>query len=104
MDMSYDPAVAGNGLSDGDVIDLEPTVAVDLGASVGPRPSARVGLVEGSLASLAGETHELRRRRLLEAAAFLAATFGTLLVWVFVSDNPGTLTAEGSPYSLRVGM
>ena len=59
---------------------------------------------ERTLASLAGETDTLRRRRLLAAAVFLAATYGLLTVWVFASDNPGTLTAEGSRYSLRVGL
>jgi eukaryotic-like serine/threonine-protein kinase len=63
-----------------------------------------VAMVEGSLASLAGETEALRRARLLAAAVSLAATFGVLLVWVFVSANPGTLTVEGSRFSLRVGM
>ena len=61
-------------------------------------------MVEGSLASLAGETETLRRTRLLAAAVSLAATFCVLLVWVFVSANPGTLTVEGSRFSLRVGM
>ena len=35
---------------------------------------------------------------------FLAATYGLLVVWVFASENPGTLTADGSRYSLRVGL
>ncbi len=61
-------------------------------------------MAEGTLASLAVETDTLRRRRLFAAAVFLAGTFGLLGVWVFASDNPGTLTAEGSPYSLRVGL
>ena len=46
----------------------------------------------------------LRRQRLLAAAVFLAATFGLLFAWVFASDNPATLTAEGSRYSFRVGL
>ncbi len=66
-----------------------------------PGPSS---LAEGTLASLAGETETLRRSRLLAAAVFLAATFGLLVVWVFASDNPGTLTVDGSRYSLRVGL
>ena len=61
-------------------------------------------MAEGTLASLAGETDTLRRRRLLAAAVFLAAAFGVLGVWVFASSNPGTLTAEGSRYSLRLGL
>jgi eukaryotic-like serine/threonine-protein kinase len=63
-----------------------------------------MAMVEGSLASLAGETETLRRTRLLAAAVALAATFCVLLVWVFVSANPGTLTVEGSRFSLRVGL
>ena len=55
-----------------------------------------MALVEGRSSSLTDETHSLRRRRLLAAAVFLAATFGLLTLWVFVSDNPGTLTAGGS--------
>jgi tRNA A-37 threonylcarbamoyl transferase component Bud32 len=58
----------------------------------------------GTLASLANETEILRRNRLLAAALFLAATFGVLMVWVFVSDNPGTLSVAGSRFSLRVGL
>ena len=97
-------------LPDAEVIELEPTMHVDRAEPWAARPPVRTSLgppwaiVEGSLASLAGETDTLRRRRLLAAAVFLAATFGLLLVWVFASDNPGTLTAEGSRYSLRVGL
>ena len=94
-----------------EVIELEPTMTHGAGPSLWadsasgsyqPRPAVAMG--EGSLASLAGETDTLRRRRLLAAAVSLAATFGLLLVWVFASDNPGTLTVEGSRYSLRVGL
>ncbi len=66
--------------------------------------SAHVALVAGTMASLGAETHSLLRRRLLGAAVFLAATSGFLLFWIFLSDNPGTLTAEGSRFSLRVGL
>ena len=75
-------------------IELEPTIH---------RAGEAIALREGSLASFAGETDTLRRKRLLAAAVFLAATLGLLCSWVFVSDNPGTLTVEGSSYSLRVG-
>jgi serine/threonine-protein kinase len=89
-----------------EMVELEPTQHLDLSdpltmealSAVGPG----VAMPEGTLASLAGETDALRRRRLLAAAIFLAATFGLLTVWVFASDNPGTLTVEGSRYSLRV--
>ncbi|MGP0069455.1 MAG: serine/threonine-protein kinase [Isosphaeraceae bacterium] len=93
-----------------DVIDLEPTMAaapalpLGDGSSQTYRPGPAVGMVEGSLASLAGETDTLRRSRLLAASMFLAGTYGLLCVWVFASDNPGTLTEEGSRYSLRVGL
>ncbi len=68
-----------------------------------PRPAA-VAMAEGTLASLAGETDTLRRKRLLAASVFLAATFGVLVAWVFASENPGTLTPDGSPFSLRLGL
>ena len=93
-----------------EVIELEPTMHVDradlwaesASGSYQPRPA--VGINEGSLASLAGETETLRRRRLFAAAVSLTAIFGVLCVWVFASDNPGTLTVEGSRFSLRVGL
>ena len=93
-----------------EVIELEPTMTMELfqsgagSASGSYRPRPAVGIGEGSLASLAGETETLRRRRLFAAAVSLTATFGVLCVWVFASDNPGTLTVEGSRYSLRVGL
>ncbi len=92
-----------------EVIELEPTLHVDLadpmaaGSTAALRPEA-FAMAEGTLASLAGETDTLRRRRLLAAAVFLAATYGLLTVWVFASDNPGTLTAEGGRFSFRVAM
>lgn len=63
-----------------------------------------MSLVEQTVASRTGETDKLRRSRLVAAAACLAATFGLLLIWEFVSGNPGTLTVEGSRFSLRVGL
>jgi serine/threonine-protein kinase len=97
-------------LPGGDVIELEPTIRVDraelwAGDDSGSyHPGPAVAIVEGSLASLTGETETLRRRRLFAAAIFMTAAFAVLLVWVFASDNPATLTAEGSRYSLRVGL
>jgi len=82
--------------ADGDEeIELEPTINQ---AGV---PTAFRG---GSLASFTGDTDTLRRQRLLASAVFLAATMGLLCSWVFASDNPATLTVEGSRYSLRVGL
>jgi serine/threonine-protein kinase len=68
------------------------------------RPSAAAAPVDSSTPSLTGETDVLRRRRLLAAAVSLAVTFALLLIWVFGSGNPGTLSAEGSRFSLRVGL
>jgi tRNA A-37 threonylcarbamoyl transferase component Bud32 len=91
-----------------EVVELEPTMEVELAeplASAGSRAlGPAVALVEGSLASLAGETDTLRRQRLLASAVFLAMAFGLICSWVFASDNPGTLTADGSRFSLRVGL
>src|SRR5579883_413565 len=56
------------------------------------------------LPTSSGETDFLRRRRLLAAAAFLAVVNGLVMVCLFASDNPGTLTVEGSRFSLRVGL
>jgi tRNA A-37 threonylcarbamoyl transferase component Bud32 len=95
----------------GGVIEPEPTVhgdparAGDGKAAVAtPRPGLTVALEQGSLASLTAETDTLRRRRLLAAAVSLAVAFGLLCAWVFASANPGTLTVEGSRYSLRAGL
>jgi serine/threonine-protein kinase len=46
----------------------------------------------------------LRRSRLLAAAVFLAATYGLLTAWAYLSDSPGTLTAEGGRLSVRVAL
>jgi serine/threonine-protein kinase len=59
---------------------------------------------QGPLPSSSGETDMLRRRRLLAAAVFLAVVNGLVMVCLFASDNPGTFTAEGSRFSLRVGL
>ncbi len=89
-----------------ELIELEPTLHVDLAdpSAAGSLAALRPGVAppEGTVASLAGETDTLRRRRLLAASVFLAATYGLLAVWVFASDNPGTLTADGGRLSLRV--
>ena len=92
---TFTVADAGN---DPGVIDLEPTLTLELAFSEAARGGSghragAVAIAEATLASLASETDILRRQRLLAAAVFLAATFGLLLTWVFVSDNPGTLSA-----------
>src|SRR5262245_59766808 len=97
-------------LSEAEVFELEPTLNLELADYGGgadhaaPRAGAGVALVEGTLASFASDTDTLRRQRLLAAAVFLTATFGLLFCWVFASDNPGTMTVDGSRYSLRVGL
>jgi serine/threonine-protein kinase len=66
-----------------DVIELEPTMQFELLGPTEERAGARVGIVEGSVASLASEIHTLRRRRLGSAALFLAVVFAVLLCWSF---------------------
>src|SRR5947207_14282905 len=56
------------------------------------------------LPSSSSEADMLRRRRLLAAASFLAVVNGLLMVCLFASDHPGTLTGEGNRFSLRVGL
>ena len=56
------------------------------------------------LSSSAGETDTLRRKRLLAAATFLAAVNAVVTFWLLVSDDPGTFTAQGGLFSLRVGL
>jgi len=73
------------GLFNDDLIELEPTVQVEI-ASV-PEARAGVGLVEGSVASLAGKIHTLRRRRLGSAALFLAVACGVLFLWFLFTAN-----------------
>jgi eukaryotic-like serine/threonine-protein kinase len=89
-----------------ELIELEPSMQLDLGGSPlagSPgAPLAALASPEGSLASLAGETDTLRRRRLLAASVFLAATYGVLTVWVFASDNPATFGEDGGRLSTRV--
>jgi serine/threonine-protein kinase len=92
------------------VVELEPTIQLELADAApsswwAPRSLAEgIGIVQGSAMSLASETQDLRRRRLLAASVFLAATYGLLFAWVFSSRNVGTLTASGSYFSLRAGL
>src|SRR5262249_42483963 len=96
---------------DAEVIELEPTLQLELADprvagydATSRRPGAGIALAAGTLASLAGDADTLKRTRLLAASVFLAAMFSLLMVWVFASDNPGTLTVEGGRFSLRVGL
>jgi serine/threonine-protein kinase len=95
----------------GDATELEPALragparAGDGGGAVArPRPKLTVALQQGSLPSLTAETDTLRHRRLLAAAVALAAFYGLYTAWAFASSNAGTLTAQGSRFSLRVGL
>jgi serine/threonine-protein kinase len=93
-----------------EVVEVEPTLSPDRGEPVAGRasslyvPGLPVAIVEESLPSLTTETDTLRRQRLFAAAASLAAIYGLLLIWIFASANPGTLTVGGSRFSLRVGL
>jgi serine/threonine-protein kinase len=90
---TYQDSPPPGGVFDGEVIELEPTVLLDLSApeatEAGPRSVAPgIALVEGSLASLAGETHDLCTRRLRAAALFLAVTLGLVFVWSLINHHP----------------
>jgi hypothetical protein len=112
MPPSDDPYATNAGLVDSDVLELEPTAF--LGAiphTYGTEPhdftratrhTSPVAFVEGSMASLSGETHDLKRERLRSAGIAGAAIFGLVMIWVFESNNPGTLAVDGSPYSIRL--
>jgi hypothetical protein len=97
MSHPHDPISNSNAdLADGDEeIELEPTIQP---------PVAGIALRGGSLASLSSETDTLRRSRLFAAAVFVAVLFGLLCTWAYASENPATLTVDGSRYSLRVGL
>jgi tRNA A-37 threonylcarbamoyl transferase component Bud32 len=92
--------------TDDELIALEPTHTYDMagaaatGYLAGTNPG--MALPEATLASMVGELDTLRRSRLLAASVFLAATYAILCVWVYASDNPGTLTVSGDRFSLRV--
>jgi serine/threonine-protein kinase len=95
-------------LPDPEVIDLEPTMDVAVAEPwtvKGVAPSLAPAPAGGALASLAGETHSLRRRRLAAAALFLTLTFAVVLVWRLVSYGLGgdawvTLTTGGLRFAI----
>jgi serine/threonine-protein kinase len=91
-----------------DEIELEPTMAAGVGEAadvVAPDSSdagPAVALVEGSLASLRGATHTLRRSRLAAAALFLAVAFGVVLLWsLFGSDLGASAWVGWTTMALR---
>ena len=83
----------GNDEADSDLVDLEPTMLLNLadpgGGAPGPKPSAGVGMREGSLASMTGEINSLRQDRLRSCAIFLAVAYGVIFFWIL-----GTSTAR----------
>jgi serine/threonine-protein kinase len=74
-------------LPDPEVIDLEPTEHLTVGEEIPtrvaspPRVGAMPAMLEGTLASMAGETNTLRRSRLAATAFLLALIYLVLLVW-----------------------
>jgi serine/threonine-protein kinase len=99
-----------NAQDDHDLISLEPTVEINLADHLagtrGPLTHANplVAMMSGTMSSFGNESDILRRQRLLGASVFLAVAFGLLSSWIFASDNPATLTVDGSAFSLRFGL
>ncbi len=83
MSTSPDASSLTKGLLDDELIDLEPSIELELAHAPNRGPAFGVGLVRGSFASLSREIHSLRRRRLGSAALFLAAVFAVLFFWSF---------------------
>jgi serine/threonine-protein kinase len=67
-----------------DLIDLEPTISVGQ-----PRGKGAIELVQGSFASLSGETGSLRRRRLAAVSLLLAGVFAVLTLWTLSTAAKG---------------
>lgn len=80
---------------DSEVIELEPTVHLDVapewraGASATHQPGVKVGIAEAGLHSLTLETETLRRKRLAATSLLLACVYAVLLAWNFstLSDD-----------------
>jgi eukaryotic-like serine/threonine-protein kinase len=81
--MSTSPHVSSltKGLLDDELIDLEPSIELEVPGRPHGGEGIGVGLVHGSFASLTREIHSLRRSRLGSAALFLAAVFAVLFLW-----------------------
>ncbi len=84
MATSHDGHASGNNVPDSEVVDLEPTTEFRW---TDPTESGASGLSEGTLASLAGETHGLRRERLAAVALFLCVVTFLLLTWNILSSE-----------------
>jgi serine/threonine-protein kinase len=80
MATSHEPTVPGHSPVDDDLVELEPTIQLELAnAPTHHRPAhSSYSLAEGSLT---GETNALRRRRLGAAALFLAIVGAVLILW-----------------------
>ena len=78
---SHNSHPSDNNVSDTEVIDLEPTIAMDWGE---PSP---VAFSKATLGSLAGETHDLRRERLGAVALFLTGAVTLILVWNTIASG-----------------
>ena len=81
MSTSPDVSSLTKGLLDDEIVDLEPSIELEVAGAPLGRPATGIGLVQGSQASLTREIDSLRRRRLGSAAIFLAAVFAVLFVW-----------------------
>lgn len=73
---------------DDELIDLEPSIELELAVAPHGKPGPGVGLVQGSYASLTREIQSLRRRRLGSAAIFLTAVFAVLFIWSLLAARP----------------
>ncbi len=76
---------------DDEVIDLEPTMSLELEAVSQPG-HAGIALVQGSIASLGRETGDLRRSRIAAAAFLLMLVYLALFIWNFSTLGSGIPT------------
>ena len=79
-----------NAGSTGDVIELEPSIEIEVSS---PPPSMRAALVAGSRASLASETTSLLHARLRAVAILLTVVYGIVLVWAVANEGTGLFTS-----------
>jgi serine/threonine-protein kinase len=89
MDTPEDSASLTKALLDDELIDLEPTVQLEIEHGHGRRPRVGVEMVEGTFASLIGELASLHRRRLGAAGLFLSAVFLVLFFWSLLNHPAG---------------
>ena len=99
MSTSPDVSSLTRGLLDDELIDLEPSIELEVASSPHGRPGMGVGLVQGSFASLSREIHSLRRRRLGSAALFLTAVFAVLFLWSLLRQTDRTLVRDADDVS-----